>query len=243
MPIKSDPTRAALADAIKERDRLGTVLFRAQQVEERGQQLLTEAESRLVAFSGVDDAINEFRASKFQKAAEAAEDAPKTITLPPSLVARERARDEAKATVAAAKSAHRSLAAEREQAERAVRKAEQKVTTLAIEIVTAEGNLQGERLRQAWRDMWAQTDLVAALIGMWLPYPGEGLKPARLSLPTTTMLTHISGYDHRQFAGGHNPTLAKATAKWKAFLSALSVDADAQFDEEKTEATAKERAA
>jgi hypothetical protein len=238
-PVRSDPTRAALADAISERDGAKTLLFRAQQAEERGQQLLTQAQNKLAAFDDVDATIVDYRAKQFKSAAEAGAGAPSNLKLPPSLLARKERAQEATATVAAAKSAHQSLAGERERAERALKIAEQKVTALAVEIVTAQGNVEGERLREKWGELWRQADLVAALVGSWLPYP-EGLKPARLSRDTAMMVSLVAGFDHRQFTSFGNPELSKAIDRWKAWLAALSINADAEFDGDRAQPTNKE---
>jgi hypothetical protein len=230
--VKSDP-RAALREAIDERERAQAALVRAQQAEGRASALLETERSKLAAFGDVDAAIAEFRAGKFKHAVETGDDV-QTLTLPVGLLRRERSRDEAKATVAAAVSAHQGFASRREVAEGALKTAEQKVTAAAIEILHAEGRVQAERLRQSWRAMWSQFDVLNALANTWVKYADVGLKPVRLDRDSVAILSHIGGFDFRQFPGPGmtgNTELAAGMKKWKAYLEVLSMDPEAQFDE------------
>lgn len=73
--------------------------------------------------------------------------------MPEDLVRRERARDEAASAVAAARAAHASLARELAAAERALERAEFKVSEAALEVLAAGVIEPGRALTRIWRSM------------------------------------------------------------------------------------------
>src|ERR1700693_4605542 len=50
-----------------------------------------------------------------------------------------------------------------------------------------------------------------------------------VAVAVVRLMQTISAFDHRQFAGGRNPSLAAAGAAWRRAYEALLVDPDAQF--------------
>jgi hypothetical protein len=222
------PVRARLARAIVARDAVKGRLDDARQAEQRGRDLLADAETRLAAFGDIDAEIVEFRATKF-KAAATSGAAPAAMTLPASLLARERGRDEARAAVAAAKLAHESLAADLERTEKAHARADQEARAVAAEILVEEGIKVAASLRAAWSTVWRQMDELSALSTTWLPH-AAGLRPARLPPDVVGLMQLIASFDHRQFPGGRNAGLAAFGAAWRRWHAALCADAEAQFD-------------
>jgi hypothetical protein len=222
--MKTEQTRArfSLRSAIIERNAAKERLDLAQQAAERGHALLLDAENRLEKFADVDAEIVAFRAERFREAATSCRGAPPdSLALSPTLIAKERRRDEARGAVAAAKAAHASLVADVGYAEKAVRKAEQEVSGIAVEILIAEGTRKAAALRTLWRELWETQDAVSALLGARL-----GSLPAE----AVALVQSIAGLDHRQFPGGRNASLVAAGAAWRRWHAALCADADAEFD-------------
>jgi hypothetical protein len=182
---------------------------------ERGKQFLRDAQRRLEQFGDVDDAILKHRAASFKSAAQGG---PKpSLALPVDLVARERARDEALASVAAAKAAHSSLVGELAEAQAVLSKAESKVSELADQVLIAEIAEQGSALMAIWNNLWAAIDAL------------NGLRSTGVQLPREVVRTlqSFEGMDHRQFPGNRNPQLARAIQYWKDYRNALCESADA----------------
>jgi hypothetical protein len=221
------PVRTRLGRAIVARDSRKGQLDAAQAAEQRGRELLDAAEAKLAAFGDVDAEIVEFRAAKYRVAATGGAP-PNSMALPAPLIAKERARDEARGAVAAAKAAHESLVTDLEQAEKVLRQAEAEVGALAAEILSAEGIEIAAALRVAWSSVWQKMDQLGALTSSWLP-DAQGLRPARLPPDVVALMQGVAAFDHRQFPGGRNPSLLKAGANWRRWFAALCTDPDAQL--------------
>jgi hypothetical protein len=213
------PARARLRTAIETRDGARGRLEAAQQAAERGRALLSDAENRLEKFGDVDREILAWRAEKFRVAATGGT-SPDSLALPPSLILKERRRDEAKGVAAAARASLASLEADLEQVAKALARADSEVATVAVEILVAEGTRKAATLRTLWRELWETQDAVSALLGARL-----GSLPA----PAVALVQSIAGLDHRQFPGGRNAALMAAGAAWRRWHAALCADADAQF--------------
>jgi len=182
---------------------------------ERGKQLLRDAQRRLEQFGDIDDAILKHRAASFKSAAQGGPTP--SLVLPAELLKRERARDEALASVAAAKAAHGSLVGEFAEAQAVLRKAESKVSELADQVLVAEIAEQGSALTAIWNDLWATIDALNALRSTGVQLPREVIRT----------LQSFEGMDHRQFPGNRNEQLVRAVQHWKAYRNALCQSADA----------------
>lgn len=178
----------------------------------------------------------DYRAAKFKAAAAAGEGAPDNLSLPPALLARERDRDESRATVLAARAAFQSLAVDREQAEKALKEAEQLASEAAHAILVEQAISQAAVLAAAWSSVWHLADQLSALRGLPLPtqLPDYAVRLQQL----------IASIDHRQFAGGRNAALKRAGERWRMWHVALLRDADAeppQFADDGASSAAVER--
>jgi hypothetical protein len=215
-----DALKPALARAVAARNRVRLLLFGAKQAEERGQRMLEQTTRRLEAHADVDEAILAHRAEKFKHAAEEDRNPRKSLALPASLAARERARDEAQSASAAASAAHGALVAEREEAEKALQSAEHTVAIAAAAIQTAKGNQLADQLREDWKAVWRRYDELEGLGAAWIPYP-ERPRPIQLSAESIRIIQTIAGFDHRQFPGGRNQAAAEFSERYRAELKAL----------------------
>jgi len=212
----SSDERAALRQAIAERDTTKEVVRVARDSIDRSTEQVRSAERKLAAFGDVDDAILKHRAASFKSAAQGG---PKpTLALPENLVRRERARDEAASAVAAAKAAHASLTGELAAVEKALHSAEFKVSETASEVMAAGVIEPGRALTRIWTDLWGTIDMLNALRAS-----------LRVKLPPEIVRTldSFGAMDHRQFPGGRNEQLARAGQHWRSFHAALCRSADA----------------
>jgi hypothetical protein len=212
----SSSERAALRQAIAAREAAKERVGVASKSAERGKQLLREAQHKLEQFGDVGDAILKHRTASFKSAVQGG---PKpSLALPDDLVRRERARDEAAASVSAAKAAHGSLVGDFAEAQSALRKAESRVSELAAEVLVAETAARGRGLAELWNELWATIDALNAL-GLSL----------RVKLPSDVVRTlqSFEGMDHRQFPGNRNAQLASAVLHWRSYHAALCASADA----------------
>jgi hypothetical protein len=211
----STSERAALGEAIAERDTAKEALRVASEAAERGKQLLRTAQHKFELFGDVEGAILQHRAASFKSAAQGG---PKpSLALPSDLLKRERARDEAASEVAAARAAHSSLVGEFAEAQAALREAESKVSELAGRVLAAETAEQGSALTSIWNDLWATVDSLKGLSSSGVQLPREVIRT----------LQSFEAMDHRQFAGNHNTQLARAVLYWKAYRHALCKGANA----------------
>lgn len=207
--------RDALRNAIAERDAAKEKVRVAGQSAESGKQLLRTAQRKVEQFGDVDAAILEHRAASFKSAAQGG---PKpSLALPDDLVRRERARNEAASTVAAAKAAHGSLVGEFAEAQAALRRTENDVSELAGQVLIAETEEHASALPTIWNDLWATIDAL------------NGLRSTGVQLPreVVQILQSFEGMDHRQFPGNRNERLARSVQHWKAYRLALCKSADA----------------
>ena len=212
----STDERAALREAIAERDAANEAVRVASGSADRARQLLRTAETKLAAFGDVHGAILKHRADSFKNAAQGGGSKP-SLALPDDLLKKERGRDEAASAVAAAKVAHGSLVGELAEAQAALRKAERKTSELAGQVLIAETAEQGVALNTIWSDLWATIDALNALRSTGIQLPREVVRT----------LQSFAGLDHRQFAGGFNQQLARGVQYWKAYRNALYKSADA----------------
>jgi hypothetical protein len=208
--------RAALRKAIAEQDTTKDAVRVAHDSTNRSAEQVRSAEKKLAAFGDVDSAILEHRAASFKSAAQGG---PKpTLALPDDLVRRERARDEAASAVAAAKAAHASLAGELAAAEKALHRAEFKVSEAANHVLVAGAIEPGGALTRIWSDLWATIDML------------NGLRASlHVKLPPDIVRTleSFGAMDHRMFAGGRNDQLTRAGQHWRSYHTALCKCADA----------------
>jgi hypothetical protein len=208
--------RAALRQAIAERDTAKEAARVARDSTDRSEEQVRSAERKLAAFGDVDDAILKHRAASFKSAAQGG---PRpSLALPDDLVRRERARDEAASAVAAAKAAHASLAGELAAAERALQRAEFKVSETAYEVLAGGVIEPGRALTRIWTDLWGTIDILNALRAS-----------LRVKLPPEIVRTldSFSAMDHRQFPGNRNEQLSRAVQHWRSYHAALCECADA----------------
>jgi hypothetical protein len=215
MTTTSINPRDALRNAIAERDTAKERLGVAAEVVERAKAQVAEADTKLRALGDVDAAILKHRAASFKSAAKGG---PKpSLALPAELLKREKARDETASEAQAARAAHADLVGQFAEAQAALRSAEWKVTELASKVLVAETIDQGEALIEIWASLWAKIDSLKALSSSGVKLPIEILNVVR----------GFDAQDHRQFAGGRNPQLARATQYWQRYRAALSNSADA----------------
>ena len=207
--------RVALQAAIAARLAAEGRLRLAQQAESRGFELLDAVEAKLAAFGDIDTAIIQHRAAKFKNAA-AGGPAP-DMCLPDDLATRQTRRDEARDALNAAKAAHESLVADVAQAQKALQRAERLVDEAAQAILAQEAALLAANLKASWASVWHLFDTLSALPGSSEQLPAEAVRILRM----------LPGIDHRQWAGGKNPALARARERWKTWFAALLTDANA----------------
>ena len=216
--LSSTSERLALRQAIANIGPAKEKVENASNSSERGKQFLREAQYNLEQFGDVDDTILKHRAASFKKAAQGGPTP--SLALPPELLKRECAREEAIASLAAAKAAHSSLARELAETQAVLSDAESKVWELAGKVLIAEIAEQGSALMTIWSDLWATIDELTAL-----------RSTVQLPREVVQTLNSFSGLDHRQFPGGRNPQLARSVQHWKAYREALCKSADAAESE------------
>jgi hypothetical protein len=218
--MTTDPAstmRAALATAISERDTAKQALRIASESAERANELLQAAKVKLAAFGDVDHEILQHRAASFKAAVQRT--IPKaTLELPEELICRERARDEAAATVRAVQAAHTNLVGEFAEAQASWRKAERNVSEAANSVLVAEIAARGQALTDIWNNLWATIDSLNALrTSLHVKLPNDVIRT----------LNSFESLDHRQFPGGRNEQLARASQHWRSYHTALCKCADA----------------
>jgi hypothetical protein len=215
-PAAPSGQRAALRDAITERDAKRVAVSRVEKTEARGRELLRTLESALTKFGDLDAVILQHRAKRVTDAARAGQ-VPPDLKLPDDLVDASKARDEAVEQVTAAKYALRNLSTEVAQAHTALQRAENLVREAAQAILVEEATLLAAALKVAWSNTWHLYDTLNALPRTNQQLPADAVRILRL----------IPGIDHRQFPGGRNPALARAREGWRTWFEALLKDGDA----------------
>jgi hypothetical protein len=224
LAIPPPDRRAALRDAVRERDTIQKRVHHAQAAEKRGHELLDAADANLTSFGDVDAAVLNHRADKIKRAAMGGPSP--DMNLPAVLIKRKAARDEALEHVAAIKVAHESLVVDLGHAQNALRRAEQHVCESATAILVEEGAVIAAALRAAWNSVWASYDELNALSGCWLPF-AEGSRPPRLPADLVSTLQFIAALDHRQHPGGKNVAFNRASQHWRRWHETLCKDVDA----------------
>jgi hypothetical protein len=236
-PVASTPDRrSALREAHRAREQVRAQCYRAQKTERAVREALLATTANLDELGDVDALIVEFRASKITDAAQGG--STPDLKLPAYLEQRRRARDTAREEVAAAKVAHDRAHAELTEAERALQRAELKVSTAAAEVLLADRAIKlADELRTAWSDLWRLTDELSAYSSAW--FTGiDGPHAAQMPPGIVGLLQRIAGFDNRQFAGGTNRELARSRELWLAWYRSLLADADAAMPEDITMVTA-----
>jgi hypothetical protein len=210
------PERAALREAIAQRQTAKEAYRVAGETADRAKALLTTARSKLTAFGDVDAALLAVRAASFRNAATVCGPAP-NLTLPDDLLEKKKARDEAASAADAANVAHSDLVGEFAETQSAWRKAESRVSELAAEVLVAETAASGRALTEIWNELWATIDALNGLRGS-----------LRVKLPSDVVRTLLSfeALDHRQFPGNRNAQLARASQHWRSFHAALCASAE-----------------
>jgi hypothetical protein len=208
--------RAALKEAISQRDRAKEALSVAEQTSTRAKAQLRQAESQLAAFGDIENEILKHRADLF---ADYARGGPKpSMDLPPALAAKEQGRDEAKTTANAAKAALINLSGELAKAQSVLAKAELKVTDAANEVLAAEATGHASHLDISWDDLWRSVDALHALqVGCHVKLPVDIVR----------LLQIWQSQDFRQFPGSRNPVVANFVSHWNKYRDALRQNADA----------------
>jgi hypothetical protein len=210
----SSSERAALRQAIATRDAAKEKVEVTSKSAERGKQLLREAQHKLEQFGDVDSAILKHRAASFKSAAR--DGSKPSLALPDDLVRRERGRDEAAASVSAAKAAHSSLVGEFAEAQSALRNAERNVVELAGQVLIAETAEGGIALTAIWAELWETVDSLKGLASL-IQLPRE----------VAQTLQSFDSMDHRQWPGNHNTQRVQAASHWRTYRDALCNRADA----------------
>jgi hypothetical protein len=216
----NDDARARLRLAIAEREAKQGAVGHVEKAVARGRELLRTLESALAKFGDLDAVILQHRAKRVTDAAQAGPMTP-DLKLPVDLVEARKARDEAAEQVTAAKFALKRLSDDLARAQRALQLAERSVNEAAQTILVQEAILQAAALKAAWSNVWHLYDTLIALPGSSQQLPADAVRILRL----------MPGIDHRQFVGGRNPALARAKEGWKAWVEALSKNADAPMPE------------
>jgi hypothetical protein len=212
--------RAALREAIAERQVKQEAVGRVERSITRGRELLAALEKELAKFADLDAVILRHRAKRVTDATRAGTDQP-DLKLPVDLIEARRTRDEAAEQVAAAKFALKNLATDLAQARTALQQAERRVTEAARAILVEEATLQAAALIAAWSNVWHLYDVLAVLPGSNQQLPAAAVQILKL----------LPGIDHRQFAGGRNPARARAKETWERSLGALRDNAEAPMPE------------
>ncbi len=206
------PSRDALRRAIADRDAAKEALAHATAAERAGIDLLAAAEKELKACGDLDGVIVQHRAKRIKDAAQGGPVA--DLKLPAELVERRAARDEAREHVVANEVAHASLVRELEAAQKALQRAEHRVSEAVALILQAEANRLAGALQTAWNAVWMLHDVLAVL-------------PVPLPRDAVDVVQQIGRFDYRQFSGGRNQALARAGEDWRTWQKLLCEDADA----------------
>ncbi len=213
--VPSDPSRDALRGAIADRAAAKDAWAHATAAERAGIELLAAAEKELEAFGDLDDVIVQHRAKRIKDAAKGGPAA--DLKLPAELVERRVARTEALEHVVANKVAHASLVRELEAAQKALQRAEHRVSEAAGAILREEAIEQAAALRAAWADVWRLADALNALRSVPLSLPPDAVH----------FLELVAAFDHRQFPGNFNSALKRAGERWRLWHKSLCDDPDA----------------
>lgn len=212
--------RAALREAIAEREDKREAVGRVERAITRGRELLAALEKELARFADLDAVILRHRAKRVTDAAQAGPEKP-DLKLPNDLIEARKARDEAAEQVAAAKFALKNLASDLARAQGALNCAERRVSDAAQAVLLGEATLQAAAFTKAWAAVWHLYDVLTALPGSSQQLPADAVKILRM----------LPGIDHRQWAGGRNPALGRAKEGWNTWFEVLLKDADAPMPE------------
>jgi hypothetical protein len=220
----STQSHPALQSAINNRNFVREILQQAQTAEQRGADLVTEAAQSLASFGDVDAQETEYRATKLKSAVtgNGKLNPSHPIALPDKLIIAREGATNAQEHLAAAKAAHASLVSDRKSVEKKLKDADEAVSGLAIQVITAEALLEVAELHQIWDEVWWRYDRLQAITGI----PNGAV---RLTHDALYLLRTIAAFDHRQFPANRNPISPLLRQSWQSWYLQLVENADAKF--------------
>jgi hypothetical protein len=194
--------RAGLRDAHAARAAAEQHLDLASRRAERSQAMVEEAERALAACGDVDAAEAAHNAAAYREQAERAEGAPPVLRTPAALVERRAALAEARLRAGAASAAHASLAAERDEAQRALDSAKDRVHAACKAVMAEEADRLTAELDAVLCSAHLLQDQLLALAEFSAMGRGETWATGKIRLSAAAMARATTPLDHRAMLPG-----------------------------------------
>jgi hypothetical protein len=220
----TDLSRRLLRNALKQRDQCRLKLTSEQAALERASDELSQRERQLNKYQGVDQLLAQAR-TEAEKAFIRSGGCSARQVIPPDVIQAIRERDEVAESVALAKSAVQSLAADVDKAKAELGKAERAAAQSALTIMLEHAAVLGKRLDAVKREAFALEDELYGLSDCWIPGlgPNGEPQPARLSRETMQALDLIPP-QHPPLS----PPRKRTALQWRAFHELLLRNPNAQ---------------